>query len=599
MKALACLLILMAASGHGTDVWLRGAAAAPLPEDLSVPVDGGDDRVAAAMVSAVRLVGGGSPLQGRLETNFGGTWGAVCSIGFDVKDALVVCRQLRLAGGAVSAKFTVGALPYALGNMQCHGDETSLAGCRFKTTNRCKGGRPVGIICRNAPVVAARLYDNTYERPEGAQRGRLEVQLLRRGWGTVCDSAGTFGKREATVACRTLNLTGGVVLRKSEFQNSEQCCGIRPILMGNVKCKGGEASLSGCSYTTSPKCTPEQEVGVMCDEPPPVQVRLVNGKASNNGRLEVRVGGKWGTVCGTGFNQAAAQVVCRKLNMTGGKPRYGAVYGKGKLPILLSNLRCRGGESELSACLFSASTKQCTHANDVGVACKLPKITNLVIYGGGLDGFLQAFVEGQQDPYYPTTTICADGFTAREARVACRMLGMAGGEVAPAVPAPLPIVTAPKAITGVKCKGNEGDLSACTYAINGFCKNRRAAGVICEPAKITRARLVGGPKGHPNWGRLEVRVGSQFGSICDLNFGDVEADVACRQVGYSSGRLASFGKGLPFVIERVSCFGNETSLSECTFTTGDDCRRYAYQPPDPMGNPTGTPVGLYCTGAPK
>lgn len=86
--------------------------------------------------------------------------------------------------------------------------------------------------------------------------------------------------------------------------------------------------------------------------------------------LQVRVGGKWGTVCGTGFNQAAAQVVCRKLNMTGGKPRYGAVYGKGKLPILLSNLRCRGGESELSACLFSASTKQCTHANDVGVACK-------------------------------------------------------------------------------------------------------------------------------------------------------------------------------------------------------------------------------------
>ena len=56
-------------------------------------------------------------------------------------------------------------------------------------------------------------------------------------------------------------------------------------------------------------------------------------------------------MCGTGFNQAAAQVVCRNLNLTGGTPRYGAVYGKGKVPILLSNLRCRGRESELSACL--------------------------------------------------------------------------------------------------------------------------------------------------------------------------------------------------------------------------------------------------------
>lgn len=132
-------------------------------------------------------------------------------------------------------------------------------------------------------------------------------------------------------------------------------------------------------------------------------------------------------------------------------------------------------------CGLHFRTGACQHTHMVILlSAAVPKITNLVIYGGGLDGFLQAFVEGQQDPYYPTTTICADGFTAREARVACRMLGMAGGEVAPAVPAPLPIVTAPKAITGVKCKGNEGDLSACTYAINGFCKNRRAAGVICE-----------------------------------------------------------------------------------------------------------------------
>ena len=42
-------------------------------------------------------------------------------------------------------------------------------------------------------------------------------------------------------------------------------------------------------------------------------VRLVNGGATNRGRLEVCVGQTWGTVCDNGFYRNDARVVCRQL----------------------------------------------------------------------------------------------------------------------------------------------------------------------------------------------------------------------------------------------------------------------------------------------
>ncbi|EFN56566.1 hypothetical protein CHLNCDRAFT_144237 [Chlorella variabilis] len=320
---MACLLILVAVAGHGADGWLRGAAAeSPRLPDGPAP---GDDSVSIASVSSARLAGTGSPLKGRLEVNFGGQWGVVCSHGFTAKAARVACRQLKLGGGTVSAKFAQGRLPYTVGSFQCHGNEQSLAGCRYSITNQCPGGKAVGLVCKNPPIKQANLDSNIYSPSPYA--GRLTVMLgPTTNYGSVCDATGTFSDREAVVACRTMGYIGGRVLPKSDFLG---CCpGF--VAISNLRCKGSEVSLSGCSYNISPNCTHDQDVGVACDVPPHVQVRLANGKAFNNGRLEVRIGGKWGTVCGTGFNQAAAQVVCRNLNLTGGTPRYGAVYGKGK-----------------------------------------------------------------------------------------------------------------------------------------------------------------------------------------------------------------------------------------------------------------------------
>ena len=43
----------------------------------------------------IRLEGGRTPMNGRLEVFHQDEWGTVCKNGFDDKDAAVICRSLR------------------------------------------------------------------------------------------------------------------------------------------------------------------------------------------------------------------------------------------------------------------------------------------------------------------------------------------------------------------------------------------------------------------------------------------------------------------------------------------------------------------------
>ena len=103
---------------------------------------------------AIKLVGGSSYNEGRMEVYYNGEWGTVCDDGWDDTDASVVCKQLGFnsSGTAIgSAGFGQGSGPIWLDNVMCSGNESSLAHCihlGLNVTRNCSHSQDAGVKCQ-------------------------------------------------------------------------------------------------------------------------------------------------------------------------------------------------------------------------------------------------------------------------------------------------------------------------------------------------------------------------------------------------------------------------------------------------------------------
>ena len=122
---------------------------------------------------------------------------------------------------------------------------------------------------------------------------------------------------------------------------------------------------------------------------PGEQLRLIGNDGQEHafeGRLEVRYHGEWGTVCDHYWTDIESDLVCRLLGhprgSTGNGGRFlGAHFGEGTGKIWLDNVVCTGAEKRLSDCARRRSApgkatpelgeSNCSHAQDVGVQCKV------------------------------------------------------------------------------------------------------------------------------------------------------------------------------------------------------------------------------------
>ena len=130
----------------------------------------------------VRLVGGSTELEGRLELCRNGVWGTLCDNFWDGFDSSVACRQLGFSSEgrhiAVStvnnenyfkasrfyydAHFGQGSGPVQLDQIRCRGDEMMLADCPSVDGRSCSHSNDVGIGCQPGKF-AVSLKEGTKE----------------------------------------------------------------------------------------------------------------------------------------------------------------------------------------------------------------------------------------------------------------------------------------------------------------------------------------------------------------------------------------------------------------------------------------------------
>ena len=116
------------------------------------------------------------------------------------------------------------------------------------------------------------------------------------------------------------------------------------------------------------------------------------------------------------------------------------------------------------------------------------------------------------------------------------------------------------------------------------------------PCTSGQLRLAGGNS--TNEGRVEICMNNVWGTVCDDSWGNADATVACRQLGYSTqGQCkgpcfktvwvtikqpwptdavafssSHFGTGTgPIHLDDVDCSGSENNLTECLHSSNVNC----------------------------
>ena len=100
----------------------------------------------------LRLVGGATDNEGRVEVFHNREWGTVCDDGWDINDANVVCHQLgysRATSAPVQAFFGAGSGPIHYDNVACTGSEARLANCSRPGSgvHNCVHSEDAGVVC--------------------------------------------------------------------------------------------------------------------------------------------------------------------------------------------------------------------------------------------------------------------------------------------------------------------------------------------------------------------------------------------------------------------------------------------------------------------
>ncbi|XP_035850743.1 lysyl oxidase homolog 3B isoform X3 [Sander lucioperca] len=350
--------------------------------------------------------------EGVVEVKYKDGWAQICDLGWTIKNTHVVCGMLgfpherkvnknfykRLkkraaekvsrpkvnvsAGGRQTSKAKANSKSkqsspgkrlyldrqknhFHIHSVACTGTEIHLAACPLEYSKRnatftCEGGMAAVVSCMPGPLFMQNnglkkkpKISSTVRLKGGARLGEGRVEVLKDNeWGTVCDDR--WNLQSASVVCREL----GFGSAKEALTGARMGQGMGPIYMNEVKCLGQEKSIWNCPFKniTSEDCQHSEDAAVRCNLPYmgfENSIRIAGGRSSYEGRVEVQVGSKWGTVCSTGWTTREAMVVCRQLGLGYSMHAITETWywdSSNVTDMIMSGVKCTGNEMSLSQC---------------------------------------------------------------------------------------------------------------------------------------------------------------------------------------------------------------------------------------------------------
>ena len=310
-------------------------------------------------------------------------------------------------------------------------------------------------------------------------RGRLEI-FLDGAWASVCASTNSQNAGQtASAACRQLGYGNAVsnVNVSNRFRSGS-------VARYSVDCSSNDDSgfvRDGCAYEKA-ACNADAFVSCRVGDDDSISVRLASGDTPHEGRVEVRIGGEWGTICDEDFEQDDADAVCRQLGYDDGMAEIirRAFFGEGTGPIW--KIDCGGKEAKrIDECALIRVDDDgvCNHAQDVSVACRdsnwMIRLVNDDDEAKKSEGRVEVYYDGEWG------VVCDDDWDLADANVTCRQLGYDGGTTSSLRNGK---ETAKVRIYSSQCKGNETSLKNCTLFTEELTKpcfaGKEDAGVVCK-----------------------------------------------------------------------------------------------------------------------
>ncbi|KAM6326810.1 antigen WC1.1-like [Alca torda] len=445
------------------------------------PCSHGNDAavICSAGFASLRLVGGGSRCDGRVEILQHGTWGRVLDEQWDVQEASVVCRQLQCGEAEAAynpAKPQRGTGAVGLRGVRCAGHEAKLTLCNTSLPERAlEAGiaEDVGVVCWGSRQV--RLVNGP-----GRCAGRVEI-YYQGSWGSVCDDG--WDLSDAAVVCHQLGC-GGALEAVGSAGFGE---GSAQIWLESVNCSGAEAALWDCPAGSwgQHDCGHKEDAGVVCSEF--MALRLENG-TNCSGRLQVFYNGMWGSVCSNSMTPETVSLACKELGCGDrGSLETQEPYGRLSGTAWLDRVECGQRNSSFWQCPSAPWDPQsCDDLRDeTHITCKDREKIGAVGGEKGCSGRVEVWHRGSWG------TVCDDSWDMRDAQVACRQLGC-GPAVSALAEAAFGEGSGPIWLEQVECRGTEPSLQDCWArpGDSGACRHKEDAAVICSGP--TRARLTGG-----------------------------------------------------------------------------------------------------------